>query len=60
MKHIALVLLIWFLAAIVRGIFWAQIAYWLGAPGWLVGLVAFVGVVIVFGFGMLMVAGGVS
>ena len=58
MKHIILVLIVWFLAAIVCGIFWAQIAYWLHAPEWAVGLVAFLGGAIMFWFGMLMMAGG--
>lgn len=58
MKHIVLVLAFWFLAAVACGIFGAQLAYWLRAPGWVVGLVAFVCGVITFGFGMLMVAGG--
>jgi len=58
MKHIVLVLIVWFLAAIACGIFWAEFAYMLGAPGWAVGLVALGCAAVMFWFGCALIAGG--
>jgi hypothetical protein len=57
MKH-GCVIAVWVAVALLTGLFWAQVAYMCGAPEWAVGLVAFVGGVIVFGFGVRMVGAG--
>lgn len=58
MKHIVLVLIVWFLAAVACGIFGAQVAYMCGAPGWVIGIVALVCAVVTFWFGCALMAEG--
>jgi len=52
------VIVVWFAVAVVTGLFWAQVVYMCGAPGWAVGLVAFACAVAAFWFGCALIAGG--
>jgi len=52
------VIAVWVAVAVVTGIFWAQVAYMLGAPGWAVGIVALACAAVTFWFGCALMAGG--
>ena len=52
------VIVVWFAVAVVTGLFWAQVAYMCGAPGWAVGIVALVCAAVTFWFGCALMAGG--
>jgi hypothetical protein len=52
------VIIVWIAVALLTGLFWAQVAYMCGAPGWAVGAVAIITAIAAFWFGCAMIAGG--